>query len=324
MDQSILSQLEKRIGRIHLKQRLGIEADYEAHVFHKGASFFHLENWYSVHSLIRLGLHLTLLYSRGQRNARDIRVRCNDIALTNLPQAFDGYTILHVSDPHVDMSRDITHALIERVRDVDYDLCVFTGDFRARTYGTCDTVLHEMQNVRTHIKGPILGVLGNHDSIRMVPGLEAMGIRMLLNESVAIEHAGATIYVAGIDDAHYYRVDNIEKAAQDIPHDGAAILLSHTPETYRHAAHSGFALMLCGHTHGGQICLPGGIPVLTDARCPRKIVAGPWKYHGLAGYTSVGAGAAIVDVRLNCPPEITLHRLHRAQGVAPNDVVPAA
>ncbi|HSD96826.1 MAG TPA: hypothetical protein VLB06_06745, partial [Sulfuricaulis sp.] len=90
------------------------------------------------------------------------------------------------------------------------------------------------------------------------------------------------------------------------------ILLSHTPEAYRNAAHAGFRLMLCGHTHGGQICLPGGIPIITDADCPRALVAGPWMYHGLIGYTSVGAGASIVDVRLNCPPEITLHRLRCA------------
>jgi len=136
-----------------------------------------------------------------------------------------------------------------------------------------------------------------------------MGIHVLLNESVALERDGAAIHLAGIDDAHYYQVDNIEKAAHDIPSEAISILLSHTPEAYRHAAHAGFRLMLCGHTHGGQICLPGGIPVITDADCPRALAAGPWKYHDLVGYTSVGAGASIVDVRLNCPPEITLHRL---------------
>jgi len=67
--------------------------------------------------------------------------------------------------------------------------------------------------------------------------------------------------------------------------------------------------MLCGHTHGGQICLPGGVPLLTDADCPRALARGAWKYHNLIGYTSVGAGSCIVDVRLNCPPEVTLHRL---------------
>ena len=153
------------------------------------------------------------------------------------------------------------------------------------------------------------GVLGNHDSIQMVPDLEAMGISMLLNESIEIEHRGAVIYLAGIDDAHYFRVDNIEKAAQGIPHGEVSILLSHTPEIYRQAAHAGFNLMLCGHTHGDQICMPGGYPITLDSRCPRYMGSGPWEYHDMIAYTSAGAGTSIVSVRLNCPPEVTLHRL---------------
>ena len=69
--------------------------------------------------------------------------------------------------------------------------------------------------------------------------------------------------------------------------------------------------MLCGHTHGGQICLPGGVPVMTNADCPRKYCVGAWRYHGMHGYTSRGTGVSMVDVRLNCPPEVTLHRLRR-------------
>jgi predicted MPP superfamily phosphohydrolase len=158
----------------------------------------------------------------------------------------------------------------------------------------------------------VYGVLGNHDTILMMPALEAMGIRMLLNEAVALARGGDTIYLAGIDDSHYYRADNLEKAWAAIPPDTLSILLSHSPEIYRHAAHSGFNIMLCGHTHGGQICLPGGRPLLYNARCPRRFCAGPWAYHHLLGYTSVGAGVSIVDMRLNCPPEITLHHLRVA------------
>jgi predicted MPP superfamily phosphohydrolase len=115
--------------------------------------------------------------------------------------------------------------------------------------------------------------------------------------------------LVGIDDAHYFRTHNFHKAAADVPHDGCAILLSHTPEPYRHAAHADYSLMLCGHTHGGQICLPGGVPILTDSDAPRAFARGAWNYQGMAGYTSVGCGSSIVDVRLNCLPEITLHRL---------------
>ena len=104
------------------------------------------------------------------------------------------------------------------------------------------------------------------------------------------------IYLAGIDDAHYFRVDNIEKAASEIPDNGFSILLSHTPEIYRQAAHAGFDLLLSGHTHGGQICLPGSIPISLDSVLPRRMGSGPWKYHDMVGYTSVGVGSSIVAV----------------------------
>ena len=197
--------------------------------------------------------------------------------------------------------------LLEEAR---YDVCVLTGDYRGRTCGPYDTTLAGMARVCAGLKRPIYGVLGNHDTICRVPGLEAMGIRMLLNESDVIERGGQRLYLGGIDDAHFYGMHNIEKAASAIPHDAFSILISHTPEVYRQAAHADFNLLLSGHTHGGQICLPGGIPITLDSVLPRYMGSGAWKYHDMTGYTSVGAGSSVVPVRFNCPPEITLHHLH--------------
>jgi len=307
-----LALLETRLGHLHVRQRLGLERDYEAHVFRRGTHFFHLENWYSAHALIRASLRLVGLHARGQRNALAIEVRENEVRIAGLPEAFDGYTVLHLSDLHLDISAGVTEALQRRIQSLRYDLCVLTGDYRARTFGSCEPALAELQRLRPYITTPAYAILGNHDSIRMVPAMEAMGYRMLMNEWVRIDRAGEAIYLAGIDDAHYYRMENFHRAAHDIPHRVTSILLSHTPEVYRRAAHAAFDLMLCGHTHGGQICLPGGVPVLTDSDIPRRLARGMWRYHDMAGYTSVGAGASIVDVRLNCPPEVTLHRLRRA------------
>jgi len=184
---SLQEALGYRVGRVHLRQRLGIESEHEAQIFGQGIKFFHLENWYSVHSLIRASLRLVGLYRRARRNALDICVLRNDISLPGLPKAFDGYIVVHISDPHVDMSWDTTHALIERVRDVDYDLCVLTGDFRAKTFGPYQAALEGMERLRLHLKDPIYGVLGNHDTIKMVPRLEDLGIRMLQNEAMVVE-----------------------------------------------------------------------------------------------------------------------------------------
>lgn len=316
MQQDCLEELERRLGRVHARQRLGIETDHEARVFGQGINFFHLENWYSVHSLIRNSLRLTGLYRRGLRNAQRIELRNNDIALTGLPPSFDGFTLLHISDMHVDMNPGAMRRLVELLGGLDYDVCVLTGDFRGKTFGPFDATLEGLAEVRSHLNAPVYGVLGNHDTIRMLPGMEAMGIRMLLNECAPIERGGQRIHLAGIDDAHYYRVDNIEKVASQIPPGEFSILLSHTPEIYRQAAHADFNLLLSGHTHGGQICLPGSIPVTLDAVLPRRMGAGAWRYRDMTGYTSVGVGSSIVAVRLNCPPEIALHRLRRAAPVS--------
>lgn len=311
MDEEILHKLEVRLGPVHARQRLGIERDHEAQIFGQGLTFFHLENWYSVHSVIRGVLKMTGLYWRARRNAERVRLKQNEIRFEALPPRFDGFTILHISDPHVDMNEGAMQTLIDLVGGLQYDLCVLTGDYRGKTFGPFQAALDGVAQVRAHLKGPIYAVLGNHDTIQMVPGLEAMGVRVLLNECEAIVRGDQRIYLAGIDDAHFYRVDNIEKAALAIPGGEFSILLSHTPEVYRQAAHANFNLMLSGHTHGGQICLPGSIPISLEAAMPRRMGAGPWQYHGMTGYTSVGAGSSVVPVRLNCPPEITLHRLRR-------------
>jgi len=309
-DDSVLDALAARIGRLHVRQRLGLEHDLEAHVFRRRGKFLHVENWHPMSGLVRGSLRSVGLLARARRNARRIVLRRHEVALPHLPPEFDGFTILQLTDLHIDAASDYADVLIAAIRALEYDLCVLTGDYRLRTYGPFDKVLSGLAALRPHLKGTPYAILGNHDTLRMVPGMEAMGYRVLLNECTTIRRDGAAIYLAGIDDAHFYRTDNFHRAADEIPAHAVSILLSHTPEAYRHAAHADFDLMLCGHTHGGQICLPGGVPVLTDARSPRRFARGAWRYHAMTGYTATGSGTSMVDVRLNCPPEVTIHRLH--------------
>lgn len=313
MNEQILEDLERRLGQNHARERLAIEDVHHQKVFGDGLNFFHPENWYSFHSWIRYCLKLSGLYARGQRNSRRILVRHNTITVPHLPHEFVDFRILHISDPHADMDVDAMDALISAVTEIDYDICVLTGDYRARTSGPFSQTLAEMSRLMEVINSSTYGVLGNHDSIRMVPGLEEMGINMLINETESIELNGMRIHLSGIDDAHYFQVDDIELAARDIPENEVSILLSHTPEIYKRAADAHYDLLFCGHTHGGQICLPGGIPITLDANCPRSIGAGHWKYGSLTGYTSSGAGTSIVNVRINCPPEVAVHRLVQRQ-----------
>ena len=306
-----LHRLETRLGRLHAQLRLGIEREHEAQAFGHGLTFLHMENMPLMQAAIEAVLRVTGIYWRGRANAGKVQLRRNAVRLPHLPEAFDGFVILHLSDLHADMSGPALQRVAELAHGLDYDLCVMTGDYRGRTHGDYRPCLEGVARLREALRGDIYAVLGNHDSVAMVADLEMLGIRVLLNECVVVERGPASIYLAGVDDAHFYRADNIEKAAADIPHGRVSILLSHTPEIYRQAAHAGFDLMLSGHTHGGQICLPGGVPILLEADVPRAFGAGAWRHAAMAGYTSVGAGSSVVPVRFNNRPEITLHQLVR-------------
>jgi predicted MPP superfamily phosphohydrolase len=304
-----LQDLIKRIGADHVERRLKIETEHEAQLFGQGLIFFNLENWYSAPIIIEIALKLTGLYRRARQNADRVLIRKNTVVSAALPASFDGFTILHMSDLHADISRGAMRHLLGIVGDINYDICVLTGDYRGKTFGPFDKSLEYVDALRARLTPPVYAVLGNHDSIRMTPAMEAMGIRMLFNECEAIVRGDQTIYLAGVDDPHFYRADDIAKAASEIPQDAFSILLSHTPEVYDRAAKAKFDVLLSGHTHGGQLCLPGGIPIKLEAKLPRSMGASAWRYADMAGYTSAGAGTSLLPVRLNCPPEITLHTL---------------
>ena len=286
----------------------GIEKDHEAQVFGQGINFFHIENLPLSHAVISAVLMATGLYWRGLSNAAKVELRENLIVSPRLPKAFDGFTILQLSDLHVEMSEGAMDRVVALLKDASYDLCVLTGDYRAKTWGPHEEAISGVARVRAALRGEVYGVLGNHDTILMVPDLEAMGITMLLNESKIIERSGERLHLVGIDDAHYYRMDNLD-SLRGHPARAFSILISHTPEIYRQAAHADFDVLLSGHTHGGQVCLPGRIPLTLNSVLPRSMGSGAWRYHDMSGYTLVGAGSSIVPVRFNCPPEITLHRL---------------
>src|SRR5258707_5769403 len=120
MNETVLNKLELRLGRLHARQRLGIETDHEAQIFGQGINFFHIENWYSIHSVIRTTLKLMGLYRRGRANAERIQVKQNDITTNTVPSRFDGFTLLHVSDLHVDMNAGAMQRLTQLLHDMSY------------------------------------------------------------------------------------------------------------------------------------------------------------------------------------------------------------
>jgi len=172
MHEDLLAALEPRLGPLHARQRLGIEKEHEAQIFGQGLTYVHLENWYSAQSIIAGALKLTGLYWRARRNAERVVLRHHAISFKTLPPHFDGFTILHISDMHADMNEGAMRRLIELQEGLSYDLCVLTGDFRGKTFGPFEAALDGVDRVARHLKPPLYGVLGNHDSIEMVPRLK--------------------------------------------------------------------------------------------------------------------------------------------------------
>jgi predicted MPP superfamily phosphohydrolase len=256
----------------------------------------------------------TGLYKQGLRNALNVRLQQETFRFPTLPEPFDGFRILLLTDLHLDGLDELTFAVIDRIKDLEVDLCLIGGDIRMEVYGAIAPSLRHLRRLLANIRSRhgIYGVLGNHDCIEMVPDFEEAGMVMLVNDFQAIEQHGEKIWIVGVDDPHYYKVYDLDMAFRSVPAENFKILLAHSPEAYAEAVLFHPQLYLCGHTHGGQVCLPGKGPLITNSRAPRFTAKGRWEYGGMKGYTSCGVGASGVPIRYNCPGEITLITLRTA------------
>jgi len=263
--------------------------------------------------ILRRALHIMGLYSRGVRNALEPTIRHVLFEFENLPESFHGFRILHLADLHIDGVDGLAEIVADRVAAVPVDLCVMTGDYRFAMEGPCDAVYSRMATLLSGVRARhgVLAVLGNHDESDIAVELEALGVRMLINEAVDIPREGERLCVIGVDDPHHYGCDDLDGAMECVPPDAFKVILAHSPEMFDEAAAAEIHLYLCGHTHAGQICLPGIGALLMNADCPRAYTYGRWQHGGMLGYTSAGVGCSLLPVRYNCPPEIALIELAR-------------
>lgn len=300
--------IEQRLGREVFVARLDRELRLRTSIFEP---FF--GGWPVEHpDFVRFGLKCLGLYARGRCNALDIRLETNEVYLPGWPKELDGYRILHLSDLHFESNMQVTDRIIAMLPGIERDICVLTGDYRARTFGPFQLAMYELERLRSHIPGPVFAVLGNHDSIAMLPAMQQMDLPVLFNEGVRFSRGAASFLLAGIDDPHYYQSWDIPRALASRDEGMPVVLLSHSARPYREAAGAGVSFFLCGHSHGGQLCLPGGFPLRNNEAVPRRMVRGLWTYREMMGYTSRGAGTTGIEARYNCPPEITLHILRSA------------
>jgi predicted MPP superfamily phosphohydrolase len=201
---------------------------------------------------------------------------------------------------------------VEAVRPIEPDICVMTGDYRFHVKGAFAQVLEPLERLLSAV-APRQGhyaILGNHDTVEMIEPFERLGVTILSNDAATFRRGGAELHVLGVDDVHYYYTEHARGALESVP-DGFTVALVHSPELAHTAADVGVSLYLTGHTHGGQICLPGGRPLLTNSASPRRFASGLWQCGDMVGYTSTGLGVSGIPVRYNSRGEAALITLRR-------------
>ncbi|MBT3553008.1 MAG: metallophosphoesterase [Rhodospirillaceae bacterium] len=271
------------------------------------------------HSLLGFGywvflglLRVTGIIKLGTRNALNIKLTEIDLSFEHLPEEFDGYRLLQISDPHFDTIAGIDDAICKIAKNVAADLCVITGDIQGRHVYQLDQPVASVERLLPHITAPdgIFAILGNHDSLRLIPALEKLGVTFLVNETVSLARGNSQIFITGLDDVHSYYTPAASGVLKDTPQ-GFKIALVHSPGIENEAEAAGYGLYLCGHTHGGQVALPGGHPLNLNLHDGAIRDVGAWKIGNMLGFTSRGAGVSILPVRFNAPAEITVLTLCR-------------
>lgn len=265
--------------------------------------------------LLAWGLKTMGLYERGYRNFLEIEVYHIAHRTIYWPMQMSGLRILHITDLHIDLDPALLEILCRRLEGLTCDMVVFTGDFCEGTRHAYKEVINAMKVLFHHLpehKYGKFGVLGNHDGLELGIALEQIGLTILANEAVEIETPRGSFSLAGVDDAFFFKLDDLERAASQCAPGLPKVLLSHSPEVANEADALGFSNLFSGHTHGGQICLPGGYSPVSMKNIPPRIFKGMWRTGNLSGYTSRGTGACHLPLRYNCPPEITIHTLNNS------------
>lgn len=244
-----------------------------------------------------------------------------ELAFSRLPREFEGLTVAVIADVHAGRGHG-THAFVERlvstVNGLQPDTIVLLGDLVHKVKCT-----PHFLPVLKQLRAPegVWACLGNHEHeymwyspwVRKEPtyGVEAwrqwyasIEAHLLVNEARALQRGGARVWLVGVDDPYTKRQDLAAALAQTQPGE-FRLVLSHSPDLLDDPRISEVDLVLAGHTHGGQVWIPGVGPFVAPCRKPAQRAAGLVRHNGTTMYVSRGAGEGL-RLRLGCPREVTL------------------
>ena len=237
-----------------------------------------------------------------------------DIPLPDLPPPLEGFTISHLSDLHRGpyISEEQLREAAQMAMAYAPDMIVLTGDhlsLSARYAKSCVAALSAL-----NAPYGIYAVLGNHEYwtdqvTRVTNAYRDAGLNVLINDSARISLPGLDWWVCGVDDIWEGRPD-LDGLLAKVPDHAFKLLLCHEPDYADRAAERNLPLQLSGHSHGGQIRLPGVGPV----RLPVFARKYPYGLQRVPNsdtlvYTTAGVGVTFPPIRINCRPEVAILRL---------------
>jgi predicted MPP superfamily phosphohydrolase len=259
-------------------------------------------------------------FTIGQSRVAHTRLR---FELPGLHDDLRGLRIVQLSDLHIGnrLEGDRLERMVERANRLEPDLIVLTGDIFDFDRAHVPDGARRLSKLRA--RHGVYAVLGNHDAAAgadfVASALERWSpeLRLLRDEIVAVP-VGRPLYLAGVEDpgrewsrrdVELAGLDAVAAARRD---DGPTVLLVHRPEAFAQAERHGFPLVLAGHTHGGQIALPGSAGQLNLARVMTRFTRGTYRRGGTTLYVNRGIGVAGPAIRIGCTREITTIELHPA------------
>jgi predicted MPP superfamily phosphohydrolase len=269
---------------------------------------------FSPDSAIAVAVFALLATALGLANARrTAQVKRVDVRMAPLPPALEGFRIVQITDIHVGptIKRGYLDAIVDRVNALDPDVIAITGDLVDGT--VADLGQHVAPLARLRARHGTYFVTGNHEYYSGVHGwvveLQRLGVRVLHNEHVVLQHAGAQLVLAGVTDVGGHHFDPAHRsdpaaAAHGAPADAVKVLLAHQPRSAAAAAQAGFDLQLSGHTHGGQF-----FPWSLFVPLQQPFTAGLHQLGRMWVYVSRGTGYWGPPKRIGAPSEISEIRL---------------
>ena len=253
-----------------------------------------------------------------------------DLPVVRLPERLDGLRIAHLTDLHARRPRQRLERLALSLAARRLDLVFLTGDYMSKP-GDEPAAAEALRRLVSPLK-PVLGtfgVFGNHDTLALVDAVQDLPITWLRDQAARVTHEGHPIDLLGLDMLFAQEPDPValllhqgealtdghgEGGGEGGEADGHAhvrLLLSHDARYVVTAADMGVDLLFAGHTHGGQVRLPGGRPIVNSSQLPLSLTSGILRHRDTLAVVSRGVGESGLPLRLFCPPHVPIYTLRR-------------